>query len=101
MQLSSLTLAWWQPRSGGFHGVPHFASDDLPCTRTPSIYLTKATIYVLLSTAWRWAMAKPGRDPQVAAIRAFNRFYTRKVGVVDGIASSPFSLAEARVLYEL
>jgi DNA-binding MarR family transcriptional regulator/GNAT superfamily N-acetyltransferase len=38
---------------------------------------------------------------QVSAIRAFNRFYTRKIGVVDGIASSPFSLAEARVLYEL
>ncbi len=36
----------------------------------------------------------------VAAVRAFTRFYTRKVGVVDGMASHPFSLAEARVLYE-
>lgn len=40
-------------------------------------------------------------NPQVNAIRAFNRFYTRKIGVVDGMASSPFSLAEARVLYEI
>jgi len=46
-------------------------------------------------------MPKPGLDPQVAAIRAFNRFYTRKIGVVDEIASRTFSLAEARVLYEL
>jgi DNA-binding MarR family transcriptional regulator/ribosomal protein S18 acetylase RimI-like enzyme len=40
-------------------------------------------------------------EPNVSAIREFNRFYTRKIGVVDGMASSPFSLAEARVLYEL
>ena len=42
-----------------------------------------------------------GIDAQVGVIRAFNRFYTRKIGVIDGTASSPFSLAEARVLYEL
>jgi DNA-binding MarR family transcriptional regulator/GNAT superfamily N-acetyltransferase len=40
-------------------------------------------------------------DPQVGALREFNRFYTRKIHVLDGAASSPFSLAEARVLYEL
>ncbi len=46
-------------------------------------------------------MPKLDMNRQVSAIRAFNRFYTRKIGVVDGMASSPFSLAEARVLYEL
>ena len=46
-------------------------------------------------------MPKPDVNGQVSTLRAFNRFYTRKIGVVDGMASSPFSLAEARVLYEL
>jgi DNA-binding MarR family transcriptional regulator/GNAT superfamily N-acetyltransferase len=46
-------------------------------------------------------MREHGTASQVDAIRGFNRFYTRKIGVVDGTASSPFSLAEARVLYEL
>jgi DNA-binding MarR family transcriptional regulator/ribosomal protein S18 acetylase RimI-like enzyme len=46
-------------------------------------------------------MPQPALDQQLNAIRAFNRFYTRKIGVVDGMASSPFSLAEGRVLYEL
>jgi DNA-binding MarR family transcriptional regulator/N-acetylglutamate synthase-like GNAT family acetyltransferase len=50
------------------------------------------------------ASARPD-DPtaaHVAAVRAFSRFYTREIGILnEGLLESPFSLTQARVLYEL
>ncbi len=38
----------------------------------------------------------------IKAIRHFNRFYTRQIGVLNqGLLDSPYSLTEARVIYEL
>jgi len=43
----------------------------------------------------------PPLDENVAAIRAFNRFYTRRVGALGAHLDSELSLTEIRVLYEL
>ncbi|MGH2734378.1 MAG: bifunctional helix-turn-helix transcriptional regulator/GNAT family N-acetyltransferase [Actinomycetota bacterium] len=41
-------------------------------------------------------------DEQVAAVRSFNRFYTNVIGALrGGLLHTPYSLTEARVIFEL
>src|SRR5438067_12697260 len=51
-------------------------------------------------------MARPARstalDDSVQAVRRFNRFYTRKIGVLqEGLLDSSLSLTQVRVLYDV
>lgn len=47
-------------------------------------------------------MEKSALSESVSAVRQFNRFYTRQIGALDeGLLESTFSLAEARVIYEM
>ncbi len=48
------------------------------------------------------AVRRPAIEDPVAAVRAFNRLYTNVIGVLrGGYLSTPYSLTEARLLFEL
>ncbi len=47
-------------------------------------------------------MSPPAAADRIAAVRSFNRFFTRQIGVLrEGLLHSEFTLTELRVLYEL
>ena len=46
--------------------------------------------------------ATDNAEERIATVRGFNRFYTRQIGVLrKTFLDSPYSLGEARVLYEI
>jgi DNA-binding MarR family transcriptional regulator/predicted GNAT family acetyltransferase len=47
-------------------------------------------------------LAEARRMPRIDSVRAFNRFYTRRIGALKaGLLGSPYPLPEARLLYEI
>src|SRR5947208_4610680 len=48
------------------------------------------------------AMITETFEDRIGVVRQFNRFFTRKIGVLrEGLLHSPYTLTEARILFEL
>src|SRR5262249_18647332 len=47
-------------------------------------------------------MGADAREDRITAVRRFDRFFTRQIGALrEGWLHSPYSLTEARILFEL
>src|SRR5688572_28499470 len=55
-----------------------------------------------MATRTKTKKTPAGTDDRVAAVRAFNRFYTKELGLLGrGFLGTDFTLTEARILWEI
>ena len=84
------------PRRWACSAPPSSAADPPGGLRPP------AAAYLTMSTTLPVPAEPAVADGQVAAVREFNRFYTNVIGLLrEGLLDTPYSLTEARVLFEL
>src|SRR5262249_47187963 len=64
--------------------------------------LARAILLPMSNSSLTQSMSLPAADADVAAVREFNRFYTGVLGLLrEGLLDTPYSLTEARIIFEL
>jgi len=75
---------------------------DLAAERCEYLTMSNDSLTSSVTAAGENGPPDPVTDGQVTAVREFNRFYTNVIGLLrEGLLDTPYSLAEARILFEL
>src|SRR5207237_9208304 len=76
---------------------PGYAAGSVT-SKAIAIYLILSNNHLMKSNI----LPDPALEHQIAAVRGFSRFYTRKLGIIEPkLLDSPWTLQEARVIYEI
>ena len=96
-------MACTQSEPAGRPLIPRTAHKGLDLAGILGKYLTMSKMSLPSSSNWSATVTANGVSPgRISAVREFNRVYTNLIGLLHGsYLDSPYSLTEARVLFEL